>query len=94
MTYRVGERVTVAARAHGGHHRTPAYIKGKTGRVERVHAAFRNPETRAYGGDGLPEMPLYLVSFARSELWPETARVGGSHRIYVDVFEHWLEEVK
>ena len=93
MTYQVGQRVTVAARAHRGHHRTPSYIKGKTGRSERVHASFRNPETRAYGDDGLPEMPLYLVSFPQSELWPE-ARATGAHRVYVDVFEHWLEEAR
>jgi nitrile hydratase len=93
MTYRVGERVMVAARAPGAHHRTPSYIKGKTGRIERVHATFRNPETRAYGDDGLPEVPLYLVSFAQSELWPG-ARTGGGHAVYVDVFEHWLEEAK
>lgn len=93
MTYRVGEPIRVAARAHGGHHRTPSYIKGKTGRIERVHAAFRNPESRAYGDDGLPEMTLYLVSFARLELWPHAPGDGG-HRVYVDVFEHWLEEAK
>jgi nitrile hydratase subunit beta len=93
MRYRVGEPVAVAARAHSGHHRTPSYVKGKTGRIERVHAAFRNPETRAYGGDGLPETPLYLVSFARSDLWPN-AGGGEGHRVYVDVFEHWLEEAK
>ena len=93
MRYQVGQPVTVAARAHRGHHRTPSYIKGKTGRIERVHAAFRNPETSAYGKDGLPEVPLYLVSFARSDLWPN-ARAGGGHRVYVDVFEHWLEEAK
>jgi nitrile hydratase len=93
MSYRVGEPVTVAARAHSGHHRTPSYIKGKTGRGERMHAAFRNPETRAYGSDGLPEIPLYLVSFPQSELWPEAGAAGG-HRVYVDVFEHWLEEAQ
>jgi nitrile hydratase beta subunit-like protein len=93
LTYRGGERVTVAARAHSGHHRTPSYIKGKTGRIERVHAAFRNPETRAYGDDGLPEIPLYLVSFARSDLWPDEFP-GERDRVYVDVFEHWLEEAK
>lgn len=93
MRYQVGAPVRVAGRAHGGHHRTPSYIKGKPGRIERVHAAFRNPETRAYGEDGLPETPLYLVSFARSDLWPG-ARTGEGHRVYVDVFEHWLEEMK
>ncbi len=93
MSYQVGQEVRISNRAHGGHHRTPTYIKGKTGRVERVHAAFRNPETRAYGDDGTPTMPLYLVSFDRSELWPQEA-VDSDYRIYVDVFEHWLEEAK
>jgi nitrile hydratase len=55
VSYRPGQRVRVDAREHEGHHRTPAYLKGKTGTVERTHAAFRNPETRAYGGDGLPD---------------------------------------
>ena len=93
MSYEVGQEVRISDRAHRGHHRTPTYIKGKTGRVERVHAAFRNPETRAYGDDGLPEMPLYLVSFDRRELWPHEI-ADDRYRIYVDVFEHWLEEAK
>jgi nitrile hydratase subunit beta len=91
MNYEVGQRVRIADRTHRGHHRTPSYIKGKTGQVERVHAAFRNPETRAYGGDGLPQLPLYLVGFHRRAVWPEAAS-GDRDRIYVDVFEHWLEE--
>ena len=62
--------VRVAARAHEGHHRTPGYLKGKSGTVERVHGAFTNPETRAYGDDGLPEQPLYLVGFAQRECGP------------------------
>ena len=47
MSYRAGQRVRVAARPHEGHHRTPGYVKGKTGTVERAHASFTNPETRA-----------------------------------------------
>jgi nitrile hydratase subunit beta len=93
MSYEVGQPVRVAARAHRGHHRTPGYIKGRTGRIERVHGAFRNPETRAYGDEGLPEVLLYLVSFARRDVWPD-AGAGEEHRICVDIFEHWLEEAK
>ena len=52
MTFQAGDRVRVAARAHEGHHRTPGYVKGKRGRVERVFGSFTNPETRAYGADG------------------------------------------
>ncbi len=93
MTYRPGQRVRVAARAHEGHHRTPGYLKGRTGTVERVHAAFRNPETRAYGAEGLPEQRLYLVGFAQRDLWPDY-RGHADDRIYADVFEHWLEEAE
>ena len=84
MTYRAGQRVRVSSRFHEGHHRTPGYVKGRTGTVERVHGAFTNPETRAYGSDGLPEQRVYLVALASDP----------SHRIYVDVFEHWLEEAE
>jgi len=86
VTFRVGDRVRVLDRAHEGHHRTPGYLKGRSGRVELVHGEFTNPETRAYGGDGLPEEALYQVVFARDELWP-----GAADRTYVDLFEHWLE---
>ena len=91
MSYRVGQRVRVAARSHDGHHRTPGYIKGKVGRVERVHASFTNPETRAYGSDGLPEQRLYLVAFACDDVWPGDSR-RATNRIYLDLFEHWLEK--
>jgi nitrile hydratase subunit beta len=91
--YSRGQRVRVADRPHEGHHRTPGYVKGKLGRVEREHASFTNPETRAYGTDGLPEQPLYLVSFAQRDLWPGY-RGGAGDRLYVDVFEHWLEEAE
>ena len=91
MSFEAGQRVRVAARPHTGHHRTPAYLKGKAGRVERVHASYANPETRAYGDDGLPAQTLYLVGFAQRELWPEY-RGGDGDRLLVDVFEHWLEE--
>ena len=91
MSYRPGQRVRVAARSHEGHHRTPGYLKGKTGTVERMHASFRNPETHAYGEDGLPEQRLYLIGFAQRDVWPDY-RGHDDDRIYADVFEHWLEE--
>ena len=90
MSFELGQRVKVAARPHTGHHRTPDYVKGKTGRVERVHASFANPETRAYGTDGQPAQTLYLVGFDQHELWPEYGGAAGD-RLLVDVFEHWLE---
>ena len=93
MRYRAGQRVRVAARPHEGHHRTPGYLKGKTGRVERVHGSFANPETHAYGADGLPKLDLYLVGFVQRDVWPDYRGDAGD-RIYADVFEHWLEEAE
>jgi hypothetical protein len=93
VSFAAGDRVRVADREHAGHHRTPAYIKGKTGTVACVHPAFTNPEPRAYGDDGLPEKRLYLVDFAQDEVWP-AYRGSRRDRIYVDVFEHWLEKAE
>jgi nitrile hydratase len=90
VTFQAGDRVRVAARAHEGHHRTPGYVKGKQGRVERVFGSFTNPETRAYGTDGLPEQVLYQVCFSQDELWP-AARRNARDTTCVDIFEHWLE---
>jgi Nitrile hydratase beta subunit, C-terminal len=93
MSFRVGERVLIAARAHEGHHRTPGYLKGKVGTIERSHGPFTNPETRAYGADGLPKQPLYLVAFVQHEVWPDYPGRAGD-RICADLFEHWLEHAR
>lgn len=87
-----GDTVRVSDRPHPGHHRTPGYVKGRTGTVERVHERFLDPETRAYGADGTPQQPLYLVGFALSEVWPGHSR--RDDRLLLDVFEHWLEDAR
>jgi nitrile hydratase len=81
VTFAVGDTVRVSARSHEGHHRTPAYLKGRQGTIERAHGSFRDPETRAYGTDGLPEHDLYLVSFG----------LDSGDRILADLYDHWLE---
>jgi nitrile hydratase len=91
VTFVPGQRVRVDARAHDGHHRTPGYLKGKTGRIERAQGTFTNPETRACGSDGLPEKTLYLVGFAQADLWPAYPGAA-SDTVQVDLFEHWLED--
>jgi hypothetical protein len=93
MTFASGQRVRVAARSHEGHHRTPGYLKGKMGTVERAHTSFTNPETRAYGDNGLPKQQLYLVGFAQRDVWPDYSG-REDDKIYADLFEHWLEEAE
>lgn len=90
MSYTPGERVRVSRRTHDGHHRTPGYVKGKIGTIERALGSFGDPETRAYGGDGLPARPLYSVTFAQRDLWPDYGGESGD-RLQADLYEHWLE---
>ncbi len=88
--FRPGDRVRVRADSPPGHVRTPSYVKGKVGVVDRLHGAFRNPETLAYGGDGLPEQPLYMVCFQQADLWRRYP-AGAGDQVLVDLYEHWLE---
>ena len=85
-----GDRVKVNLRYPAGHHRTPWYIKGRTGRVDAVYDTYMNPESRAYGRDGLPRVPLYRVEFHQTDLW-QTYDGPAEDKVCADVFEHWLE---
>lgn len=72
------------------HCRTPFYCRGKSGQVERICGAFRNPEELAYGRDGLPKQPLYRVRFRQVDLWPDYAGPEGDV-VEIELYEHWLE---
>ena len=91
--YQVGDRVLVKRRYPPGHRRTPNYIRGKTGVIERICGAFPNPEELAYGFDGEPKKVLYRVRFLQKDVWP---RYSGAacDVIEMEIFEHWLEPVK
>jgi Nitrile hydratase beta subunit, C-terminal len=89
--FKAGDHVCVKNEERPGHVRTPHYIRGKTGRIEALHGVFRNPESLAYGGNGLPRRPLYLVGFSQSEVWGARYRGAPRDRLYVDIFDHWLE---
>jgi len=88
-----GDRVRVLAVEKAGHVRTPSYVRGKEGWVERVHGEFRNPEDLAYGRDGMPRQPLYMVGFRQADLWQDRYAESPRDHLYVDLYEHWLERV-
>ena len=90
--FRRGEKVRIRIGSPPGHFRTPVYIQGKVGLVEVIHAAYRNPETLAYGGTGLPKQYLYLVRFEQADIWEE---YGSPQRdiLLIDIYEHWLEKM-
>lgn len=68
------------------HIRTPHYLRGVAGRVERCLGAFANPEDLAFGRPAAA-VPLYQVAFSADAVWPAPA--GDS--LLVEIFEHWLE---
>lgn len=88
--FAVGDAVLVKIAYPRHHCRTPTYCRGKSGTVERICGEFRNPETLAYGEDGLPKQPLYRVRFSQRELWPDYAGPAGDV-VEVELYEHWLE---
>ena len=85
-----GDPVRVRELEVRGHVRTPRYVRGKHGIVERLCGAFRNPEELAYGRRDGPVLPLYRVRFAQRELWPDYAGAAGDS-VDVEIYEHWLE---
>ena len=49
--FKPGDRVTVRTNIATGHHRTPAFVQGKTGVIEILHGTFGNPDQ---GGSAEP----------------------------------------
>ena len=89
--FRIGDLVAVRNETPSHHHRTPWFVKGKTGRIVSITGPFFNPESRAHGGDGLPKRLLCSVEFRQVDLWGERYRENVRDRLLVDIYEHWLE---
>lgn len=91
--YEVGARVRIQKREAEGHIRTPVYMMGKTGVVERQKGFYRKPEDLAYGkGDGEPAA-LYSIRLKQSDLWPNYEGQA-QDTVLADIFEYWLEPVQ
>ena len=88
--FQAGDKVTVRRADPPGHIRTPFYIRGHSGVVERLCGAFRNPEELAYRRSGLPAQPLYRVRFRQQDVWPDYR--GPAHdTVDIEIYQHWLE---
>jgi nitrile hydratase len=88
--FAVGDTVRIATRLPIGHYRTPTYVRGKTGRIERVLGRFVNPEEEAFGRNEGGEVRLYRVRLKQRDLWPDY-RGSDADELQIEVFEHWLE---
>jgi nitrile hydratase len=85
-----GDRVRVRHADPPGHLRTPWYIRGQLGVVERLCGSFPNLEELAYNRPGLPAQPLYRVRFAQKTVWPDYASADAD-TIDIEIYQHWLE---
>jgi hypothetical protein len=88
--FRPGEAVRVRKACPLGHIRTPYYIRGHGGVIERLCGSFGNPEELAQMRSGEPRQPLYRVRFRQQDVWPDY-RGNAEDLLEVEIFQHWLE---
>ena len=88
--FRPGDVVRVRRAYPLGHIRTPFYIRGHSGVIERICGSFGNPEELAQMRSGEPKQPLYRVRFRQKEVWPGY-RGSDDDVVEVEIFQHWLE---
>ncbi len=83
------QKVRVKQMMPPGHVRTPFYLRGKCGTIERSLGAFPNPEDLAYGLKA-PALPLHRVRFTMAEVWGSDAE-NPDDTLDAEIYEHWLE---
>ena len=89
--FRPGDKVRVVKAYPPGHVRTPFYIRGHTGVIERLCGSFPNPEELAQMRSGLPAQPLYRVRFRQKDVWSDY-RGPDTDVVEIEIFQHWLEK--
>jgi nitrile hydratase len=73
------------------HTRTPAYVQGQCGVVERCCGVFDAPEERAWHLAAVRQH-LYRVAFPHAQLFPQQAAADADAAV-VEVFDRWLVPV-
>jgi hypothetical protein len=82
-----GQQVHTRLRSAAGHTRLPLYVRGRPGVVHAFRGRFPFPDDQARFGSAEPQA-LYCVRFAARDLWGPDA---GTHDVYLDLFESYLE---
>lgn len=88
----MASRVRVKQMTPPGHVRTPFYLRGKTGEVERQLGPFHNPEQLAYGVAADKE-PMFRVRFTMREVWGDRAE-NPDDTLDAEIYAHWLEPLE
>jgi len=94
--FQVGDKVSVqhenyATRWLKPHLRTPGYLYGKVGTIERCCGSYPNPEYFAYDNTDSTthQQPLYRVRFNQKDIW-DHYEGGADDTIDVEIYQHWL----
>jgi len=83
--FAVGDRVCVRRSHPTGHTRSPRYVRGRTGIVDRLGPPVPIPDITCHCDNERVE-PTYSVRFEARELWSEAG-----DPVYVDLWESYLE---
>lgn len=75
-----------------GHVRTPAYLRGKCGWVERELGIFGNPEALAYRHSN-DSRPLLRLRFLIRDIWGDYA-AAPDDTLDAEIYAHWLIPVE
>jgi nitrile hydratase len=86
--YRLGQTVVTRAAPVDHPTRLPAYLRGKTGIIDRIHGCHVFADSHAQGLGEDPQW-LYTVVFEARELWGAKAAAG--HRVSFDAWQPYLE---
>lgn len=91
MIYPSGTRVRVKSdwpELRGPCHiRTPYYVRGEAGTVERYLGDFPNPEDLAFARQAA-HLPLYHVRFDQPAFWRQGQ---AGDEVLLEIYAHWLE---
>jgi len=87
--YKKSDKVKIDDRISKGHCRTPAYIRGKSGIIERYCGNFPNPEHIAHQRPHPTLVPLYRCRFYQKDIWPNYSGEE-SDTLELEIYEHWM----
>jgi nitrile hydratase subunit beta len=85
-----GARVRARNLNPAGHTRLPRYVRGKAGVIARDWGVFVFPDTNAHHA-GVKRQHCYSVAFDARELWGESTKAHSRERVYIDLWEDYLE---
>jgi nitrile hydratase subunit beta len=87
-----GDRVRGRNLNPSGHTRLPRYVRGKSGVVARDWGVFDFADTKAHRAGSKPQH-CYSVAFDARELWGNSTKANSRERVYIDLWEDYLEPI-